>query len=38
VAGKADILVSGDGDLLALAGKTKFAILAPAQLLSDLKQ
>jgi putative PIN family toxin of toxin-antitoxin system len=36
VAGKANMLVSGDNDLLALAGKTKFAIITPAQFLHNL--
>jgi putative PIN family toxin of toxin-antitoxin system len=36
MAGKAKTLVSGDGDLLALAGKTKFAIITPAQFLHNL--
>jgi putative PIN family toxin of toxin-antitoxin system len=29
-AGRADVLVTGDRDLLAVAGQTQFAILAPA--------
>lgn len=36
VAGKADVLVSGDQDLLVLAGQTRFAILAPAAFLDAL--
>lgn len=35
-AGKADILVSGDRDLLALAGQTPFEILPPARFLACL--
>lgn len=34
-AAKADLLVSGDSDLLALAGQTRFRILAPAELSAD---
>lgn len=37
VTGKADALVSGDKDLLALAGQTPFAILTPAALLETLQ-
>ena len=36
VAGKADALISGDKDLLALAGRTRFAILTPAGYLDTL--
>lgn len=36
VAGKADLLVSGDKDVLALAGQTRFAILAPSAFLDTL--
>ena len=36
VAGKADALVSGDKDLLALAGRGRFAILAPSAFLETL--
>lgn len=36
VAGKADVLVSGDKDLLALAGQVRFAVLAPAAFLDTL--
>ena len=36
VAGKADALVSGDKDLLALAGQSRFAILAPCAFLDTL--
>ncbi|HVR81834.1 MAG TPA: putative toxin-antitoxin system toxin component, PIN family [Luteimonas sp.] len=35
-AGKADVLVSGDRDLLALAGQTRFAILTPAAFVATL--
>ena len=35
-AGKADALVSGDADLLALAGKPRFAILPPEIFLRSL--
>jgi putative PIN family toxin of toxin-antitoxin system len=33
VAGRAAVLVSGDRDLLALAGQTRFAIISPAEFL-----
>ena len=36
VAGKAAALVTGDRDLLALAGQTRFAILAPAAFVATL--
>ena len=36
IAGKADALVSGDKDLLALAGRGRFAILAPSAFLETL--
>lgn len=36
IAGTADVLVSGDKDLLVLAGQTRFAILAPAAFLDAL--
>ncbi len=36
MAGKAGVLVTGDRDLLALAGKTRFSILAPAVFLGTL--
>lgn len=35
-AGRVDVLVSGDRDLLALAGQTRFAVLAPAAFLGSL--
>jgi predicted nucleic acid-binding protein len=35
-AGRASVLVSGDADLLALAGQTRFAILPPAEFASAL--
>ena len=37
-AGKADALVSGDRDLLALSGATRFAILTPAAFLEQLRE
>lgn len=36
-AGRAKLLVSGDRDLLALAGQTKFGIMAPAEFLTRLR-
>lgn len=36
VVGKADVLVTGDKDLLALVGQTRFAILPPAAFLDTL--
>ena len=37
-AGRANLLVSGDRDLLALAGQTPFAILTPADFLLQLRE
>lgn len=36
VAGRADVLVSGDKDLLSLAGQTRFSIIAPGAFLDSL--
>ena len=36
-AGRAKLLVSGDRDLLALAGQTRFEIMTPAEFLSRLR-
>lgn len=38
IAGRAQCLVSGDKDLLALAGQTKFAIVPPAEFLARLSR
>jgi putative PIN family toxin of toxin-antitoxin system len=37
-AGRADALVTGDGDLLALAGRVAYAIVTPAEFAASLTQ
>lgn len=37
IAGKADVLVSGDKDLLTLSRRVRFAILAPAEFIVSLR-